>query len=296
MSPARSRKADKPARRDRGGADDRSGARRRGTTRRNSRFRAPPVWLSAIALIVAGVSLLLALWQSSDRFPGSLFFTREQTGGSVATLQEMRDLAHLETLAYVRRSVFPHDFLAPHLTVTELLRKIASAGTTAAEALAPEELAHLRAINLSASLQLAASRSDHRFAVVTTSLIYGYDLQTLAADLEEALETAGEDGRVVYTLPPPQLLTVVTENISRANYPFPALHLDAEGWRRVTTFVEEHVTVTAPTEDLLRSAARNGIEVLRTLLGEDLLRLELRLPDSFPAESTVYDGISSRFP
>ncbi|TVR71550.1 MAG: hypothetical protein EA427_04275 [Spirochaetaceae bacterium] len=265
-----------------------TGKKRTGRSARSRRrVPAPPPWLSALLLLVATAAFVLVLVTNRERSSLSWLFRREQESASLGTFQEIRDLAQLETLAYVRRSVFPHDFLQPHLTVPGLLRVVAAADTTAAEALQPEELAHLRAANLAASLNLAGSRNDERFVVVTTTLIFGYDLDLVATGLENARipSDADPDGSSIplYVLPPPALLSVITENINRANYPFPPIHLDAEGWRRVTSFVEDHVTITAPMHELLRSAAENGRETLQALLGPEATQIRIRTGENnFP--------------
>lgn len=253
------------------------GKRRRRGSASPRRFAAPPPWLSVLLLLVTLVFLGTVFVTNRERPGFSWLFRREQHGGSLTTFQEIRDLGQLETLAYVRRSVFPHDFFQPHLTVPGLLRTISAAGTTAAEALRPEELAHLRAANLAASLNLAQNRNDERFVVITTTLVLGYDLEHLTADMERVLsgDTTPADGDVqVYTLPAPTLLAVITENVNRANYPFPAVYLDAEGWRSVTTFVEDHVTVTAPMHELLYRAAENGRDALQTPLDRDRILVQ----------------------
>jgi hypothetical protein len=241
-------------------------------------MKAPPPWLSVVLLLLAVVALVLVLLSGRERisFPG--LFRRQVESGSLSTFEEIREMARLETLAYVRRSVFPHDFLQPHLTVPGLLRTVAAAGTTAAEALQPEELAHLRAANLASVFNLAQTRNDERFVVVTTTLIFGYDLERIASDLESLLSES--PAPAVYTLPPPALLSVITENVSRANYPYPAIPLDAQGWRQVTSFVEDHVTITAPMQELMHSAARNGRDAILSLLGREESVVEILLPDN----------------
>lgn len=238
--------------------------------------------MTTILLVIATVVFGLALISRSDHGLFSWIVRHEQRGGSLTTLNEMRDMARLETLAYVQRTVFPHDFLQPHLTVPDLLRKIAAAGTTAADALNPEELAHLRAANLATLLNLASTRDDSRFVVITTTMLFGYDLETVAEQLETVLnqhreEPPGEEPPQ-YVMPPPLVLTVITENINRANYPFPAIPLDAEGWRQVTSFVEDHVTVSAPMHELSRSASRNGRDALYALMGKSESEIRILLP------------------
>lgn len=238
-------------------------------------LNAPPLWLSAALLLVATGALLVALATRYEWDWWPQLVNREQASGSVSTLEEIRELSRLETLSYVRRSVFPHDFLQEHLTVPQLLRKISIAGTTAAEALEPEELTHLRAANLAAALRFGTTGTGEQFVVVTTALVYGYDLEVLASDLEAAYAAHSSPDPLVFQLPRPQLLSVLTENVNRENYPFPAIYLDAEGWRRVTSFVEDHITVTAPIHDLVQSAEANGKNALRTLLDPEGNRLRM---------------------
>lgn len=283
-----SRKSPRTSRKAPAGSSDPAPSRRTARrSRRRARFTwAPPLWISGVLLVLALAVILLVLIRDADRHGWFTLLTTEQQGGSVSTLEEIRELSRLETLSYVQRTVFPHDFLQPHLTVTNLLRKIASSGTTAAEALTPEELVHLRAANLAQSLALATRPGDQDFVVVTTVLILGYDLGRIAEELQD-LHLQAESGDTrdsttapprgpVYTLPPPHLLTVMTENINRENYPFPPVFLDAGGWRAVTTFVEDHVVHTAPLEELRRAAAGNGARVLESMLSSDTPRIVVR--------------------
>jgi hypothetical protein len=265
-------------------ADSRSAAPNR---RGRGRFAwAPPLWISGVLLVLALAAIILVLVRDVDRRGWFSLVGTEQQGGSVSTLEEIRELSRLETLSYVQRTVFPHDFLQPHLTVTDILRTLASSGTAADEALTQEELTHLRAANLAQSLGLPTRSTDQDFVVVTTILIFGYDLERIAEELEE-LQVRAEKQRsrdpappqpdgLVYTLPPPRLLTVMTENINRENYPFPPVYLDAGGWREVTTFVEDHVVHMTPLEEVHRVAATNGVRVLESILSSETPRIRIR--------------------
>ncbi len=228
--------------------------------------RSGAFFLSLLALVVAaGFAATVFLPELRQRV-----WRREVQSGSVSVLTGIRDLAELETLVYVRRTVFPHDYLQDHLSITALHRRIAAEGTTAAEALSREELLHLRGANLAASLGLlgADGRATSDFVVVTTAIYLGFSMEELIAGLEGV---GDEDGPGAYTLPPAQVLAIRTEDVQRENYPYPAIRLDADGWRRVTTFVEETVLAAAPLDELRRSAAEQAARFLNTVVTIDVL-------------------------
>lgn len=236
----------------------------------------PGIPVVPIAILVVAVLFALSVAIPSVR---EMLWTGETRSGSVSLWTGVRDLDDLETVVWVGRTVFPHDYLKDHLTITALQRKIAVSGTTAAEALEPAELLHLRAANLAATLGLLGSdgTAGSRFVVITTRMYLGYrmaDIIELVEPLmEEHLERSPSGGspeplRVV--LPDPRVLSVVTEDIQRATYPFPAIPLDADGWRQVTTFVQDSIEQTAPMGELRRTAAHQAAQFLSGFLDMEI--------------------------
>ena len=210
------------------------------------RSKGPPLWSGALLLVVSvGFSLIVA-WPRL----GARLRTEERTGGSQGNLILVGRAADFETLAYVRRTVFPHDYYHDDTTYNQLLM-------LDEDALTPDQDTHLRAASLAWDLELALSRSENRFVVVTTVLTFGYDL--------EELEIESAEERVLVSLPPADLLTVTVEDIDRAGYPYGEVPVDAEEWRLVTTFVRERIESDPVNEELRAIARRNAIDILETL-------------------------------
>ena len=237
---------------------------------------------AVVSLVVVGVAVVL-LFGFRQQI-ASLVFQRTTTSGSDGVLVAMEDLAELETTALVRKTVFPHDFFLEGVSVSSLLDRIRDADRSASEVLSVAELLHFQAANLAAHVGMDASSGSSDFIVITTVARYGYDMDALAARVADLLsqpgvhrpsarDGAGEavDGRpydtVVVELPPAELLSLETEDISIENYPYRAVPLDAEEWRRVTTFVSDWMRRTPPDEDVIVQGTMIGRDLLQALVG-----------------------------
>lgn len=207
--------------------------------------------LTTVLLIVALATFVAAWWLGrSDRAPHAF-------GSNAAMLQSVRDLAEMETLSYVQRTVFPHEFYRPGVTLTAVLERLAATDGRI-EDLAPADRDHLRAANLAQQVGLASDRSGRGFVVVTSVLTYGVDLSQL-----EALPSSDTPGAGV---PPARLLSLEIEDIAADSYTFGPVRLDAEGWRRVSAFVGQRARSTAPEAELLEQAQAAAIELIQALV------------------------------
>lgn len=213
------------------------------------------------ALVIAAVLLAAAIVLSRG---GGGIVQRTVDSGFSATLEGVRDIGELETIAWVREVVFPHDFLLPGVSAMELVRRVGSAGAPADEVLTPAERAHLDATNLALDLALATSREDPRFVVVTTVTSVGYDVTSIGARIDDA-------GAVRVRLPEARILETRVEDVDPDAYAFGAIRLDADGWARVSAFVSERALADAPTEQLLEDARAGAERVLRALFGTDAI-------------------------
>lgn len=203
-----------------------------------------------VLLIVAAATFAAAWWlDRSGQTPQAL-------GSNAAMLQSVRDLAEMETLSYVQRTVFPHEFYQPGVTLTDVLERLAALDGRIDD-LARVDRDHLRAANLAQQVGLATDRSGRGFVVVTSVLTYGVDLSQL-----EELPSAQTPGAVV---PPARLLGLEIEDIAADSYTFGPVRLDADGWRRVSAFVGERARSTAPEAELLEQAQEAAIELIEAL-------------------------------
>lgn len=208
-----------------------------------------------IALGIAGGLFLSSIDISS------LIFERRQEGGSQSVLLSKRDLDELETLAYVRRTVFPHDYLLPNLTIYSLTARIAESNGAPEEVLSPEEYRHYTAANLATEIGLATRRDQTSYVVVTTEYRWGYRIAEISRYL-----TRNEEGVSIGDLPPAQILSITTEDIDPEVYPYGPVPLDPEEWKTVAAFVRETEIPEAERDRLEQRSRENTISFLETSL------------------------------
>ncbi len=215
---------------------------------------------------------------------GEFIFQREPHAASSGTLIAMRELAELETLGYVRKTVFPHDYLDPDLTMYSLVQELSDEGAPAETVLTDSEYRHYRAANLAGEVGLATRREQPAYVVVTTIVRFGYRIDevlrwyddTLGEDVpgEVATDSASTDASpgasgareaVWETFPPATVLSVETEDVSRDSYHYGSIPLTADEWRQVSTFVEEFPADPIHYEQLLDESRVRAIDLLRRL-------------------------------
>lgn len=239
------------------------------------RVAAQPITIVAVTVALA----LAAGWVFRDEISRFLYH-REVHSGSQSELVAIRDVGELETLAFVRRTVFPHDYLLPDTDVTRIVGKISE--LEAGARVSPEEELHLAAANLAAELGLATRREQTDYVVVTTVMRFGYTVDTLVDTLERGGDSstarqrsgdsaATEGGQTASearfsALPAAEILSVSTEDLSREAYPYGPVPLDADGWRRVAEFVSTRYPQEEKIKDLRRQARDHAITFLDRLL------------------------------
>lgn len=213
---------------------------------------------------------------------GALFLAREQvaeliyretvSSGSESLFIGAQDVAQLETVAVVYKTVFPHDYFLEGARFYALLDRVRDGDAPAEEVLTPAELDHFQAVNLAQSLGLATTPGEAGYVVVTNTLRYGYDLSQLEPHIRsEIARTAGDASTAVppgtgpIPIPPAGLLSHETEDITHADYPYSPVYLDAEGWQLVTRFISQRHQRAQPDEDIIDQATTTGIELLEAL-------------------------------
>lgn len=220
--------------------------------------------LTVVTILVAAsaVSLFLAREQLAE------FLYRETvSSGSESLFLGVQDAADLETVAVVHKTVFPHDFFHDETNFYLLLDRVRRADAPAREVLTPQELNHFNAVNLADSLGLAVAPGQTGYVVVTTTLRYGYDL----SELEEVIRNRSRPGEQdngslsPISVPPARLLSHETEDLSRDDYPYSPVYLDAEGWQAVAGFVSTHLRRGDPDAEIIAQASSIGVELLEIL-------------------------------
>lgn len=216
-------------------------------------MRRLPIVVVTIAVAAAAVSLFLAREQLSE-----FLYQETVSSGSAALFLGFQDVAELETVAVVHKTVFPHDFFQDGTNFYVLLDRIRRADAIAGEVLTPQELDHFHAVNLAESLGLATTPGQKGYVVVTTTLRYGYDLSELDGLVRE-------ENHSPILVPPARLLSHETEDLAREDYPYSPVYLDAEGWQAVTGFVSARLRRRDPDAEIIAQASTIGIELLQTL-------------------------------
>ncbi len=215
-----------------------------------------------VLVVTAAATLFLARERIAE------FIYRETvSSGSESLFLGVYDTAELETVAVVYKTVFPHDYFLDGANFYVLLDRVRRSDAAAGEVLTPAELDHFEAVNVAQSLGLATTPGQPGYVVVTTTLRYGYDLSHLEPRIRAEIaraEGAGADSLVI-PIPPAELLSQETEDLTREEYPYSPVYLDAEGWQTVTRFVSQRGRRTPPDEEIIAQASTTGIELLEAL-------------------------------
>jgi hypothetical protein len=231
-----------------------------------------------MSLVLPLVLLVAAagLWFARDRV-ADLVFRETTRSGSAGVFTGMEELAELETLAVVHKTVFPHDFYLDGVNYYRLLDRIRRSDRPAAEVLSPEELLHFSAVHLAERLSLATGPGMDGYLVVTTIMRLGFDLTEVVPLIAAATAETGDRTDVTVTIPAAHVLSLETEDLSRDRYPYSAVYLDAAGWQEVSSFVAEAIASRPPDPEWVTEATRGGIDLLRALAGgpDSTVRLEI---------------------
>ncbi|MFP4329905.1 MAG: DUF4230 domain-containing protein [Spirochaetaceae bacterium] len=207
-----------------------------------------------------------------------LLIEEERTFSSRELLAEMNDILDLQTVEYVYRMVFPHDFYTPGLTLEGIFDRLAGESGTPEEILTDEELAFLRAYNLAWDIGFPTTPQGESFVVVTARVRAGYDL---SGELEgvfrlEPLDPQTsfpeslppEESRVIVSLPRASVVDVVLEDLSSENYPYPPARVDAQEWREISSLAGEVATRRTIREGILEEAQEQARRFIGALLTE----------------------------
>jgi hypothetical protein len=214
------------------------------------------------AVTVVALTLFLARGRLAE-----LIYRETVASGSESLFLGARDVAELETVAMVHKTVFPHDFFLHDATFYALLDRIRRADAHPHEVLTPEELDHFDAVNLAQEVGLATAPGQPGYVVITTTLRYGYDLSELEPLIRSQWDRSVSNGAspASITIPPARLISQETEDLSREDYPYSPVYLDAEEWQSITTFVSTRLPGGESEKDIIAQATSTGIDLLEVL-------------------------------
>lgn len=231
-----------------------------------------------LALFLAGALLFLPLFGEPLLSLRRLIRSRERTFSSRELLSEINDVLELQTVEYVYRMVFPHDFYTPGITLEAIFDRLASQAGAPQEILTREELAYLEAYNLAWEIGYPTTSDGEAFVVITARVRGGYDLsmelegllrlEPLDGAAERSEELTPEESRVIVSLPPAAVVAVVIEDLNSENYPYPPARVDAEEWRAISSLVRDAASWRSIEAGVLEEAESRARGFLETLLRE----------------------------
>jgi hypothetical protein len=195
---------------------------------------------------------------------------RTTEAGHDAVLEQMRDISELQTVEYIYKLVFPHDFCIDGVSIPEILERSKSGGPAIEDALSPEEYRYYQAYFLARDAGLQPLSGPYDFLVITAYVELGYRLDSLdAAELVQIIPgTDGGDDRVRISLPPAEILQIRIEDPDSGNYPYPDLILDQANWGRIAAFARDHIAEIPEMDDVRGEARESLADFFATFLRE----------------------------
>jgi hypothetical protein len=221
-----------------------------------------------LILVVLGALFLLLAKPLFDLDLDLHLVERETTNVSVSILKEVRDIFAINTVEYVYKSVFPHDFVPSDYDWQGLLDK-----KQQGQALTGEELHYFSLYTLCRDIGIDLREESYTFVVVTSIITAGYDLGDTAyttendqSQLEEYIRIS-EDRTTIYIKPPEAtIVDFVIEDSSSKEYGYPDIAVQPHEWKRISSFVGRKVQEKVIEENILETAGERGKQFLREIL------------------------------
>lgn len=238
----------------------------------------------ALAVIAAAVLLFSDITgrQLIGWFPGFRIRRSKIVTRSEIVLQEAREIFSFNTVEYVYRAIFPFDFMPEDLSINDILRKLRQESGSVTEILSSRELDYFEAYNLAAELGMVVGPTPDQFVVVTVVVTAGFDIagtvfenpnaftEAERAQYFRTVEYEDRDGtagvEAVVRMPEAVITNVTIEDITRDEYPYPDVQINASGWRHITEFVGARITERTIDAGILQTASDNGREFVKNML------------------------------
>jgi len=192
----------------------------------------------------------------------------DRQAASIAVLTEVRDVCALNTVEFIHKSVFPHDFISEDIAWGRLLQK-----QREGMFLSEEEKADLEVYNLCKTLDISPERRAYDFVVVTSIVKGGFDLKgTVYQNPEDHPElvakavSISEDGTISLSLPDPVITEFIIEDSSSSSYTYPDMDIDPEEWKALTGFIQGRVETIVASEGILNTAKERGSRFIEGML------------------------------
>lgn len=222
-----------------------------------------------LILLIAGALFILTAKPLFGIDLGINLIKRERTAVSVSVLTEVRDIMSLNTVEFVYKSVFPHDFLPSDIRWDSILYK-----DQTGQPLSPEEAEYVSIYRLCREIGIDLRQNNYDFVVVTSIIKAGYDFSDTVYSsvggtpseganpdytrLEEYVSFSEDGSRLLLKLPRPEIVSLLIEDSTSENYAYPDISIDPEQWRVLSAFVTEKVRSRVLEEGILRLARKKG--------------------------------------
>ena len=196
-------------------------------------------------------------------------------------LEEVRNLYSFHTVEYIYKTVFPFDYLDPHLSIESINTKLRKPGSDIDD-LYEFEQDYYTAWVLANNLDFNLNENEYTFVVITVRVIAGFDLSDTLYDSGEEREEwelkqliriskemngEGEEIKSIkLKLPPAEITEVILEDITGEHYDYPDIRIDPEGWKNLSAFIETRVRKKVLEEGILETAEKNGKRFLEGFL------------------------------
>ncbi len=229
------------------------------------------------AVVFAGITIA-----TKGSILGDLGIIRTRTQAfSIAFLKEIKELYTFNTVEYIYKAVFPHDYLPPGENKIQAVRRLQARKNITKDELTDAELQYLEAYDLSRDIGIDPWANE--FVVLTVIVTGGFDLSNTVFENPESAspdelskyftvtEEHGDDKIVksIYlNLPRPEITDIVIEDIDPEKYLYPDVKIDAREWKNLVLFTRNRVSEKVVNEGILERAETNGEQFLRIFLNQ----------------------------
>jgi hypothetical protein len=223
---------------------------------------------TVLILILLGVVFVLTAKPLFNLDLGIQLIKNERTTVSVSVLREVRDIFTFNTVEYVYKTVFPHDFIPASLDWQSLLSK-----REQNMEISYEERDYLTVYDLCSRFGIRLDRQNYDFVVVTSIITAGYDITDTAyeeiteeTNIEEYVRISESGKTLSLKLPEPQIVNFVIEDAASRHYFYPDIEIKPEHWKLLSAYVAGKVKKQVLEEGILHKAGEKGEKFIERIM------------------------------
>jgi hypothetical protein len=217
--------------------------------------------------------------------PPGLGIIREKTvSDSEIILKEMRDIFQFQTVEFIRKVVFPHDFIPSGISLASLMETLREGEGSIETLLSDDKLQYLAVYDMAQKIGIDIEAEPFEFLVASVTIRAGFKLSgtalasdSLPDDSElaewikiETKKTARESEDPVKTirikLPPIAITDIIIEDDTSETYNYPDIDLSPEQWRELSAYIAGELRGKVLEEGVLEHAEKNAIEFIGNFL------------------------------